>query len=109
MIEDLKKEILGKFFKQGLLLSRKIAGADGGKSSYLEMFPNHHIVFNAVIICEPYGLIWEGDLDLDFDCTKLKRISENLKTDLYIVRDCDSGSENTPFEVLRSKSLWSTK
>jgi len=79
------------FLKHGFLYGRMISGS---KSGYSGRNPENIIVFNGNIITKAHGKIWFGDIDVTKDFDKLKEISNEIKQDLYILREHDARFEN---------------
>jgi hypothetical protein len=79
------------FEKHKLYMGRIISGS---KSYYQEEYPNNVVIFNANIITKKSGKVWYGDIDATLDFDKLKDIADELKEDLYILREMDARFEN---------------
>ena len=79
------------FSNHKLYMGRMISGS---KSYYQETHPKNVAVFNANIVTKKAGKIWYGDLDITLDFDQLKDIADELKQDLYILREMDARFEN---------------
>lgn len=73
------------FESQNLGLGRMIGFS---KTYYRTEHPDHEVYFNANIFTEDTK-IWWGDLDFTLDEPSLKKVAQELKTDLYILRESD--------------------
>lgn len=71
--------------KHGFELSRMIAYS---RRVYLSRRPNNQALFNANVVTDQ-GKIWWGDLDLADDSEKLQDVANELRTNLYILREED--------------------
>jgi hypothetical protein len=90
--------------KYDLNLGRMISGS---KSSYIERYPDHMVVFNGNIITKSRGKIWYGDLDITLDFDNLKNVADELGEDLYILREFDARfeNENAGFKYWKKKAV----
>jgi len=79
------------FEKHGLHNGRMVGGS---KSGYFNQHPDNVVVFNANIIIKKAGKVWYGDLDITLDFDKLKEIADELKEDLYVLREMDARFDN---------------
>lgn len=77
------KEIKEIFKNCGLEDGRSISWS---KSAYEHAFPSHKVYFGAKVYTIENGLIWVGDLDMDFDTEKLKKTSEVMEKTIYILK-----------------------
>jgi hypothetical protein len=94
---------LKPFYDEKLPIGRMISMS---KSAYSEKYPDHCVLYNANIITAEDKKIWFGDLDLNVDSDKLKRIAYTMNKDLYILseRDCRFENENDSISKLLSKA-----
>lgn len=74
------------FGKHGFNLGRSF----GSKEAYAERYPLRTIVFNANICTREDGKIWHGDIDYTIDRLKLKKIADEIKKNLYVLRELDA-------------------
>jgi hypothetical protein len=58
------------------------------KTSYLEDYPKHVVVFNANL-CVGSHKVWFGDLDLNLDGDKLQRIANQLGKSVHVLYESD--------------------
>jgi hypothetical protein len=79
------------FDKNHLQIGRMLSGS---KSGYRDKYPDNLVVFNANIVLHEIGKIWYGDIDVTRDFENLKNIADELKCDLYIIREMDARFEN---------------
>jgi len=75
------------FEKHKLYSGRMISGSKSAPEG-------HVVVFNGNIITEKAGKIWYGDLDVTLDFDQLKEIADEIKQDLYILREHDARFDN---------------
>lgn len=70
----------------------------GSKSAYDRAHPNNIVVFNANVCTRCHGKIWFGDLDVTKSADALKRLSETLGEDVYVLSEHDARfeTENNP-------------
>ena len=92
------------FQKHNLGISRMISGS---KSGYKRNHKENLVIFNGNIITKKYGKIWWGDLDVTLDFNNLKNIADEIKQDLYILREMDARfeNENAGFEYWKEKAV----
>jgi len=92
------------FIRHELHMGRMVGGS---KSGYFNKHPNNVVVFNANIVSKGGGKIWYGDLDVTLDFDKLKEIADELKEDLYILREHDArfDKENAGFKYWKEKAV----
>ena len=83
----------------------------GSKSLYCQKNPDNLVVFNANIVTEKSGKIWDGDLDITKDKDMLKKIASELGETLYVLyeMDCRFSTEKDSIETLIKKSVWNTE
>jgi len=81
------------FNKRELPISRLIGSS---KIGYMANHRGNLIVFNANIVTKKSGKIWFGDLDLTISNKDLQLIANELKEDLYILREMDARFEMNP-------------
>jgi hypothetical protein len=67
------------------------------KSGYLENYPKNKVYFNANVFTEGEK-IWYGDLDVTLSIENLQGLSDDLNSNLYILREMDGrfGNEENP-------------
>ena len=92
------------FGDNGFMMGRMISGS---KSSYMQLYPKHVVVFNANIVTKSRGKVWFGDLDLTLDEAKLKIVASALKEPLYVLREMDARFENEDqdFKFYQAKAV----
>lgn len=97
-------DIYKLFLNNNLMIGRMISGS---KSGYVDMYPDHKVIFNANIITKNRGKIWHGDLDITMDMESLENISKELEEDLYILREMDARFENEDagFKYWKDKAI----
>ena len=74
------------------------------KSIYRYDNPDHLVVFNANL-CTGKNKIWHGDLDLTLDYNKIQKLSNILKTKLYVLYEMDARFENEKKPLLNKAIL----
>ena len=89
------------FENQGLSNGRSIAWS---KSTYEGAFPNHEIYFNGKIYILGEGMVWQGDMDLNFDREKLEKVSVELQKDLYILGATEEDDLNDDEIITKSST-----
>ena len=73
------------FKENGLEEGRSIAWS---KEAYKYAFPKNKTYFGAKIyVLGSKEKIWEGDIDMNFDSSKLSNICKKLEKDLYIISE----------------------
>jgi len=94
-----------KIFREHKLYVGRMVG--GSKSGYRHSHPDNLVVFNANIITKKSGKIWYGDIDITVSFETLKDIADELKEDLYILRESDARFENekSGFKIWKSKAV----
>jgi hypothetical protein len=104
---DLNK--INKIFEENKLYRGRMVSAS--KSYYCSKHPDNMTVFNGNIISEKFGKVWYGDLDVTLDADILRKISEEIGEDLYVLREFDArfGNESDDLKKLIKKAVWSTK
>ena len=92
------------FQKHKLYPGRMISGS---KSEYYNQHPDNNIVFNGNIITKKEGKIWYGDLDITLEFDQLKEIADEIKQDLYILRESDArfDTENAGFKYWKENAI----
>lgn len=90
-------------YANGFYKNRLIAGS---KTRYRKIYTDHLIMFNANIVTDD-GKIWYGDLNINIDEEKLKKVAKESKKDLYILYEMDARFEHEKdsVEVLKSKAI----
>lgn len=90
-------EIIEVFRKHKLYLGFLLSAS---KSAYRKKYPNNQIYFNANIFTQDNGKVWYGDIDLTKHKKKLQVISNEIKQDLYVLRESDGrfGGEFRTFD-----------
>jgi len=105
----LEKSNIKKFFDEEKLFYGKMISYS--KSNYKKKYPFNKIFFNANIFIKENDIfekIWYGDLDLNFDSIKLKRISQQLNTTLYILSEMSGRFENENTQKIEELNVWNT-
>ena len=92
------------FSKHGFCMGRMISGS---KSMYKHANPDNLVVFNANVATKKSGKVFYGDIDLTFDFDDLKDVADELKEDLYILREMDGRfeNENLPIEEMIKRAV----
>lgn len=87
----------------GFEVSRMIAYS---RRVYLSRRPNNQALFNANVVTDQ-GKIWFGDLDLTDDSEKLQDAANELRTDLYILREEDYrfNTNNRPMKEVKKLAV----
>ena len=95
-----------KIFKENNLLEgRSLAWS---KSAYEAAFPDNETYFNGKIYVEGEGKIWNGDLDMNFDGERIKKVAEALNKNLYVFSDVQEEPANDS-EIIQNASATITK
>jgi hypothetical protein len=89
------------FENEGLLNGRSIAWS---KLTYEVAFPTHEIYFNGKIYVLGEGMVWQGDMDLNFDREKLEKVSAELQKDLYILGPTEEDDLNDNEIIAKSST-----
>ena len=90
------------FESQNLIFGRMISFS---KTYYRTEHPDNEVYFNANIFTED-AKIWWGDLDFTLDEPALKKVAQELKTDLYILRESDGrwDIDELTSEIIKEKA-----
>lgn len=74
----------------------------GSKGDYERQFRDHVVVFNAnlVAVGDSADKIWYGDVDLYIDSDKLQTLANELKKDIYVLREMDGRFEKEEYPDL---------
>lgn len=89
------------FIDSGFPPGRMISGS---KSGYVRNNPGCQAYFNARICVIGEGIIWWGDLDLARDKEMLNKVSMELGTKLYILRESDAWDSISDVQILQRAS-----
>lgn len=101
-------KLIDIFNKYNLEQGRMISDS---KSGYKEEHLFNTVCFNANIFikkAEVYFKIWYGDLDISLEGDILKKIAEELKTTLYVVKEMDGRFKNENRQDVQTVSVWDT-
>ena len=98
--------MLKLFNENGLTLGRMMYGS---KSGYRDLYPDNFTVFNAnVIDAKTLAKVWYGDLDITLNGEKLRKIANEVKTELLVLYEMDARFGNE-LEPNVANYVWSTK
>jgi len=97
-MEKIVKDKILILVNNGFNISRNF----GSKSGYRQIHPNDDIIFNSNIFTPSSGKIWDGDLNINKDCTDLQKACDEIGEQIIVVAEMLGRfeAENRPYDEL---------